>query len=150
MENIDLFQQEPERTAEAQADSLKEYRKHNADPQRQKTLRTYCIIGYVLCGLNIVLGLLANWMVLLEMGVLLALLIGVHKNKSKACAIGVLVYSIVNCLLLLLTTGSVSGWVWLILGIGMVSTIGKIDKDYREEKMKNPAVSQDMFQSFEE
>ncbi len=112
--------------------TLQMYRKQYAAPEHYKSLRTYAIIGYVLCGLNLLLVFLGNIFGIVDVIVWMALLLGVHLGRSKGCAIALMVYSVVSMILGLILSGSLGGWLWLILGYGFTSTFKKIDKDYQD------------------
>lgn len=150
METIELFNENPNPAPKTM--TKQEYRRSHAAPERQKAIRGFAIVGYVLCGFNIVIGMLGGAMLiaLVEMGALLAVLLGAHLRKSKACAIAILVYSIANTVILLLNTGSFGGWLWIVVGVGLVDTFRRIDKDYKAEMTSKPSLEPDMFRTYDE
>lgn len=111
----------------------KEYRKRYAPAALNKELKTLSIIGYVLVGINVVTGLLLNVYALVDAVLLLALVLGVHKGKSQGCAVAILVYSAFGMVVSLISAGTPAGWGWLALGIGMLSTFRKMDKQYAKD-----------------
>lgn len=108
----------------------KEYRKNYASPQLKKNIKTWSIFAYVLVGINVLLAVFVEWTILLDAAVLLGLTLGVHIGKSKGCAIALLVYSIVSCLIATIWNGTVSGWWWIVLAISYLTTFKKIDEEY--------------------
>ena len=64
----------------------------------------------------------------LEIAVVLAL--GMHLGKSKACAVGVLLYGIFCIAVTLATTGNVGGWLWIIAAISGIKAFSAADKEY--------------------
>lgn len=113
--------------------TLPEYRKHYAPDYLIRNIRYLGIAGYILCAVNLAVGLLVNAMALVDVIVLLPLTIGIHMSKSKGCAVGILVYSCIACLLSFLTGGSLTGWGWIALSIYALTTFNRMDKEYRDE-----------------
>lgn len=113
--------------------TLKEYRKNYASAPLKKGIKTWSIVAYVLVGLNVVIALLANPWMLLDAALLLGLSLGVHLNKSKGCAIALLVYSCINAVIGLIGSGTVSGWWWIVLAVSYLGIIKKIDAEYKAE-----------------
>ena len=111
--------------------SISDYRCHYASEGFKKSIRTCAIICYVLCGVNVLLGLLEP-LYLVDAVILIALTLGLHLKKSKGCAIGMIVYSAISIILGLITTGTPSGWLWLILGIAAINAINNVDKEYKD------------------
>ena len=119
--------------------TLKEYRKNYASAPLKKNIKTWSIVAYVLVGLNAVIAITLNPWMLLDTALLLGLTLGVHLNKSKGCAIALLVYSGINAVIGLIGSGTVSGWWWIVLAVSYISTIKKIDAEYKAEMAKNPS-----------
>lgn len=119
--------------------TLKDYRKNYASAPLKKSIKTWSIVAYVLVGLNAVIALLVNPWMLLDTVLLLGLTLGVHLNKSKGCAIALLVYTIINAVIGVISSGSVSGWWWIVLAVSYLGTIKKIDEEYKAEMAKAPA-----------
>ena len=110
----------------------KEYIKHHAGENFQRNLRNTAIVGYILAGLNLLFALTLNIFALLDVAIILGLTLGMHLGKSKGCAVGLLIYSIYSVLFSLITTGSLSGWLLLVLGIMAVQVFTKAEKRYKE------------------
>lgn len=91
-----------------------------------KSCRSAAIICYICAGISLVLVcfVMGQWSALIDIALLVGLGLGVHLAQSLGCAIALLVYSIINVLVLLVTTGRFGGWLVLIAGIdALVSTI---------------------------
>ncbi len=108
-----------------------DFRRQYAPPEQKKSIAVVSIIGYVLCGINLLVALV-NPFALIDVAVFLGLTLGVHLRKSKGCAIAMLVYGIVGCVLGLLSTGTPTGWIWIILSAVAMSAIHKIDCVYEQ------------------
>lgn len=114
-----------------------DFRRQYAPPEQQKSITVVSIIGYVLCGINVLVALL-NPFALIDVAVFLGLTLGIHLGKSKGCAIAMLVYGIVGCVIGLLAAGTPSGWAWIVLGAVAMSSIGKMDAVYEQFRAANP------------
>jgi len=125
------MEEEPEIIVPA---TKKEYLKKYAGESFYTNLRVTAIVGYVLCGI-LALSALANPFALLDVVIFLALVLGMHLGKSMGCAIAITAYSACSMVLLLIATGTLSGWGWLIVGIYGIIIFQKADKRYR--KLKN-------------
>lgn len=68
----------------------------------------------------------------LDAFLLLGLALGIHIGKSRVCAVIVLVYSILNCLYALISTGKMSGYLIIIAGIYATIYTFKARKEYKE------------------
>ncbi len=112
------------------ASSKKEYRKVCTNPKYLKDLKTAAIICYVLIGIEVALALFMNIWALVDALILLGLTLGMHLGKKKGCAIAILAYSIINVVYFLLTAGQLSGWLWIIAGIGAMKAFSIADKEY--------------------
>ena len=112
--------------------SKSEYRQEYAPAQFYKTVKTNCIVLYVFLGLSAVLSLVSNPFALIEIVAVIGLTVGVHVTKSKGCVIAILVYSCISCILGLVTSGTPSAVLWVILSIGLLVNVNKVDKHYAE------------------
>ena len=109
----------------------KEYLRKYAGEEFDGNLKMLGILGYVML-LPIVLSAFSNPVVLLDAGILLALTLGMHLGRNKLCAIGMAVYSLINCLLSLGGSGMLTGWGWVILGVFAFLQFRKAEKQYDE------------------
>lgn len=114
-----------------------EFRREYAPAELKKGVRTVGIVGYVLAGINLLVAIL-NPFALIDVVILLGLTLGIHLGKSKGCAIAMLVYGIFSCVVGIVSTGTPTGWAWIILGAVAMSQIGKIDKVYEQVTASRP------------
>lgn len=61
----------------------------------------------------------------------LGLALGIHIGKSRACAVIILVYSILNCLYSVVTTGRLGGYLIIIAGIYATIYTFKARREYK-------------------
>lgn len=120
-------------SAVPQGVSLKEYCKTYAPEKLRKSLRNWCIVAYVLVGVNVLFSLLVNPLALVDTAILLGLTLGMHLGKSKGCAIGMIVYSAISMVVGLIATGSLSGWMWLCVGLAGYQALKKMAEQYKED-----------------
>ena len=111
--------------------TIEEYRKNYASAPLQKSIKTWAIVGYVLCAINAVLAVLVSPLDLVFLAIDLVLILGVHRGKKKGCAIGLLISAIISSVISLIMTGSFSGWLWIIMAVSFMSTFKKMDDEYK-------------------
>ena len=111
--------------------TIQEFRKKYASEGLRKNIKTWCIVAYVMCGINLLLALFVNIFALVDFALLLGLTLGLHINKSKGCAIGILVYAIIGCVLSLVGGGSVTGVYWIAMGVASLGIFKKMDAEYQ-------------------
>ena len=114
--------------------TFKEYMETHADPAHLKSIKTSAIICYVCLGISAVIAILFNLLGLIDVVVLGALTFGMHLGKSKGCAIALLVCSILSTVIALVSTGQISGWLWIIASVTAVSAYSKMSKAYEAFK----------------
>lgn len=110
--------------------SKAEYLKNHAPASFYKTIKVCAIISYVLIGIN-VLTLIVNPFGILDVAILLTLTLLVHIKKVKGCAIGLLVYGILSCIIGLVSAGVPTGWGWIIIPILYLVQFAKAEKEYK-------------------
>ena len=110
----------------------KEYFKHHAGESFYRDIKIASIIAYICAGISAVVALLVNPWGLIDAVILLALALGVHIGKSKGCAIGMIVYFGVCVVVTLLSSGTLGGWGWLIVGIYGLNIFNNAEKRYKE------------------
>lgn len=109
--------------------SRKEFINKYAQPSLKKNITSIAILCYVCAGLTFVVSCLLNPLGIIDALVLAGLALGMHLAKSKVCAILILILSIIEVLLSLIS-GSFPFW-WLIAGVSAVITFNKIEKQYK-------------------
>lgn len=110
--------------------SKKDYLKNQAPASFYKTIKVCAIISYVLIGIN-VLSLIVNPFAILDVIILLVLTLLVHIKKVKGCAIGLLVYGIISCIVGILSAGVPTGWGWVVIPIIYLVQFAKAEKEYK-------------------
>lgn len=118
-----------------------EYRRKYAPASFAKSLRTISIIAYVMVGINVLYALLIDVWVLLDAALFLGFTLGMHLGRSKGCAIGLLVLACVEMILGLIN-GALTGYYWVILGIGAVVLFVNTDKQYKAQLAQSRGVYQ--------
>lgn len=109
--------------------SRKEFIDKYAYPSLRKNITSIAILCYVCSGLTFIVSCLFYPLGIIDAVILLGLALGMHLAKSRVCAILILILSIIEVILSLLS-GSFPFW-WLIAGISAVITFNKIEKQYK-------------------
>lgn len=112
---------------------IKEFRRTYNEDGYQKKIFIIAVIGYVVVALNAIIAILFNIIGLLDSILLGGLVFGIHKHKSKGCAVGLLVYSIFNWLIAVFSSGNMFyGWIWLAIPVLSLVMFSKTDKAYKK------------------
>lgn len=94
-----------------------------------KSIKSSAITGYVCAGITAVFNLvLGNPSGLIDAAILLGLSLGIHFKKSFACAVAILVYSIINIIVCLVLFGKTGGILILFVGIYSVKATSELNK----------------------
>lgn len=94
-----------------------------------KSIKSSAITGYVCAGITAVFNLvLGNPSGLIDVAILLGLSLGIHFKKSFACAVAILVYSIINIIVCLVLLGRTGGILILFVGIYSVKATSQLNK----------------------
>ena len=97
----------------------------------KKNFKVTYIIGYV-CSALMLIGLYTvGTAALIDVGILLGTTLGVHLKYSKGCAVAMLVYSIINMIIGLVSNGMLSGWLILATAICAVKFTFEFDKYWK-------------------
>lgn len=114
--------------------TLKEYRKKYAPEHLRKNVQNLALVGYLLGVVNLAMGIWnGNVFQIAVAVVLLVLDLGLHLNKSKVCAVGILVCACLDLLLSAYTGGSATNWGWIALGFCAIGPINEMDKAFKKE-----------------
>ena len=111
--------------------NLKEFVIRYADDKTKKTMKSASIILYVFAALNLVIALM-NESFPFDAILLAVLGFWYQKSYSRACSIVLLVYAALSVVLMLVTTGTLGGWLILILGVVVFMATQKAQKAYTE------------------
>lgn len=109
-----------------------QYRRDYAPQRFHKDVKSLCIAGYVLIGISTVSALVSNPVALVDSVLMLALVLMIHLRKSRSCVIGLLSYSIFNCVVGMILYGMPAGYLWIILSIALHAHFNQADKACRE------------------
>lgn len=109
--------------------SKKEFINKYAQPSLRKNITSIAILCYVCSGLTFIVSCIFNPWGIIDALILLGLALGMHLAKSKVCAILILILSIIE-VLMSIVSGSFPFW-WLVAGISAVTTFSKIEKQYK-------------------
>ncbi len=112
--------------------SKKEFYKHPNLNSVRKEINSCGIVLYILAALNLVISLLSGSAGILDAVLLIGLGLGIQLGKSRACAVILTVYSIINIIVLLVSTGSFGGYLIAIAGVYSVINTFKFHKLYKE------------------
>ena len=112
---------------------IKEFRRTYYENGYQKKIFVIAVIAYIIIAFHVITSVLYSITGLADCAIFATLVIGIHKKKSKGCAIGLLAYSILNWLVVFLATSNLfSGWVWIAISAGSLYMIQKADKAYAQ------------------
>ena len=95
----------------------------------KKNVKVTAIVSYVLIALN-ALSIIFNFLIIIDIAILLVCTLGVHLKKKKGFAIGIIVYGIISVIIGLLSAGTPTGWMWIVFGILYITQINKAEKEY--------------------
>lgn len=111
--------------------SRKDFVNHYAPPSLNKAIMAIAILCYVCAGLTFVVALFGNFLNIIDAAILAGLALGLQLTKHRGFAIGILVLSIVECVIAVAFAGIPPFW-WLFAGIGAVKTTADLEKQYNQ------------------
>lgn len=108
--------------------------KHENNAYFIRQFRSLGIAFYIIAAINIPIGFMlgAGAFSLINVAIIGGLGCGVHLGKSRACAIIITVYALLNVLLSLLLGMGVTGYLILIIAIGSIVNTYKLDGAYKK------------------
>lgn len=112
--------------------NLKAYIETCAPDSIRNGIRNAAITCYVCAGITAVVSLLMNPYGLIDAVLLLALALGTHLGKSRVCAILLLVFSIIECVVGTILSGTFSGWIWIVASAYAVYAFEQARKGYQQ------------------
>lgn len=120
--------------APAKAASKEEFLKLPENEKLRKSFKTNGILCYVFAGLtllvNVVMG--QNYYILLDVAILVALGLGIQVKHSKVCAFLLLAYGLFNVIMGLISSGSPTGYLILLVGGHAVYSALSLDKAWKQ------------------
>lgn len=118
--------------------SFKEFYKFYCPSKIKKNINAAAIMLYCCSALNFLLFFvsakigISGLVSVVDAVLVLGLALGVHIGKGRACAVIVLVYSILNCLYCLVTKGQLGGYVIIIAGVYATIFTFMARREYKE------------------
>lgn len=110
--------------------SRKEFINKYAQPSLRRNITSIAILCYVCAGLTFLVACFTNPLGIIDALILAGLALAMQLAKSKICAILILLLSVIEVVLSLITVGTAPFW-WLIAGVAAVVTFDKIEKQYK-------------------
>jgi len=129
---VEEINTDPYATPVQKADSLSDYIENYAEEKTRKDIKSVAILCYVCGGITAVSAIAFNPIALIDAALIIGLALGMHKKKSKGCAIAILVLAIYEVVIALILTGQLAGWLWVVAGIWAVITFNHAEKAYKE------------------
>lgn len=118
--------------------TFKEFYGSHCSLNIKKNINGAAIALYFCCALTFILSFVASALNIGSIGsiidaiFLLGLALGIHIGKSRACAVIVLIYSILNCIYSLVATGRMGGYLIIMAGFYAVIYTFMAHKEYNE------------------
>lgn len=116
--------------------SKKEFYKHPNLSSVKKQIDGCGIVMYALAIINAVIYAIAGDILsaVVSLILMLGLGLGIHLAKSRVCAILLTVYGAVNVIVVFISTGRFSGWLFLLIGVYAIIYTFKFQKAWKQYK----------------
>ena len=89
------------------------------------------IAGYVVIGINVLLSFLWGQPgIFVDIFIMLGLNLGIHLAFNRGCAIALLCYSLLNCIIMTVMMGTFSGWYIIALGVWAIKATFDFHKQW--------------------
>lgn len=119
--------------APAKAATKKEFMKLPENKRIRSELTAAAIITFVCAAINVILGAVSgNWTILIDVAIMVGLGLGLMLAHSRACAVVLLIYGVLNVVLGMIQTGTPSGYLILIAGVLAVIYAFKAEKLWKQ------------------
>jgi uncharacterized membrane protein HdeD (DUF308 family) len=111
------------------------YKSEEMTPIR-KQINTCAICAYVCAGISLIAGilLLGNASIIIDVALVVICGVLIHVLQSRAAAIVLTVYAVINVVVGLLSTGKLQGWWLCIIGVYSIIHTFKFQKAWKEFK----------------
>lgn len=128
--------QKPAGTAESREMTKSEFFNIEAPKKIRSGVKSSAILCYVCAGITALAGLLLLKapLMLIDAVIVLVLGLGIHLKQSRVCAVIVLAYSLISCLVSLISVGQLGGWLLILAGVYAVMNTFKLEKEYQAWK----------------
>lgn len=112
----------------------KEFYRHGAMSKIRGNIIVCAVIAYISAATTFLVNVLfvQYFFGIVDVLLLLGLGLGIQLGKSRACAIVLLVYSVINMLFSLVTTGRLGGYLVVICGVYAVISTFQFQKAWKE------------------
>lgn len=118
--------------------SKREFYAKYANKRDQRNIRWAAILAYVCAAASLALGmLLKNYSILIDVALIVGFALGVQFARSRVCAVLLLVYACLSTILTLISTGQVTGWWLIVVGIWAIIGTFNFHKDYQKYLLSN-------------
>ena len=107
-----------------------------ASDKVRKGITSSAVVCYICAGLTAITGLLLfeTPYMLIDSIILVVLGVLIQVKQSRAAAVILLAYSLINCIITLIDSGMAGGWLVIIAGVYGVKCTFALDKEYKEYK----------------
>ncbi len=120
--------------------TFKDFVEKFASEKHRKNIKTTIIFFYVCAALTAVLAIAVAAMNgifpagIIDAVILAGLTLGLQKTKKKAFIIAILVLSIIEFIFGIVSSGTPSGFLWLVNSIFLLKTYKELNKEYQQFK----------------
>ena len=112
--------------------SKSEFCRSYAPDNMRKNIRASAILCYISAAVTAVFAIMFNPFMFLDVIIVLVLGLLIHLKQSRVCAVLLLAYSLFNCVVMLQSTGQLSGWFIILAGVFAVIYTFQLEKAYQE------------------
>ncbi len=120
------------------AASKKEFMKLPENKKIHSELKGAAIITFICAGVTLLMGIVGgSWGVMLDVAIMVGLGLGILLSYSRACAVVLLAYGILNMVLGLIQNGVPSGYLIVVAGVLAVIYAFKAEKLWKQYQ-QNP------------
>lgn len=116
--------------------SKSEFCRNYAPDKMRKNIKVSAILCYVSAVVTAVLAVLFNPLMFLDVIIVLVLGLLIHLKQSRVCAVLLLAYGIFSCVVVLLSTGQITGWLIILAGVFAVIYTFRLEKAYQQFRME--------------
>lgn len=112
--------------------SKKEFLKHPNLTKCYKNIKESAIILYVCAVLSLAIGFFTgNYSVIIDVILIIGLALGIHLAQSRACAVCICVYSVINVIVTTIENGRLGGYLILIAAIYAIKATFQFQKAWK-------------------
>ena len=112
--------------------SKADFCRNYAPDKMRRNIMASAILCYVSAAITAVVAILFNPFMFLDVIIVLVLGLLIHLKQSRVCAVLLLAYSLFNCIVTLVSTGQIGGWLIILAGAFAVFYTFQLEKAYQE------------------